>query len=146
MNTKTLIITVSMLLTLAQAKAENYTLLVYENQEALKLRFDKDKAKMDAYWNEFNQFAAILQQAKVLRSGKAFKTASDIKTVTIKGEKVEVKDVAYAKSKEVLGGIYMIDVPDLETAISYAKKATSRTGITIEVLGPQENPTRKMKK
>lgn len=131
---------------ISQAKAENYTLLIYESQSSIDSRFDKDKAKMEAYWNEFNQFAGTLQQAGVLRGGTAFKTGEDVKFVTIKGDKTEVKNGSYASSKQILSGNLVIDVPDMDTAISYAKKAPSRAGITIEVRAPQENPTMQMKK
>jgi hypothetical protein len=44
-----------------------------------------------------------------------------------------VTDGPYAETKEQLGGFYVIDVPDLETAVSWAKRIPVVPGDAIEV-------------
>ena len=45
----------------------------------------------------------------------------------------KVLDGPYAESKEQLGGFYMIDVPDLDTALSWAARCPGASHGTIEV-------------
>ena len=47
--------------------------------------------------------------------------------------KTKVLDGPYADTKEQLGGYYMIDVPDLDAALSWAARCPSAANGTIEV-------------
>ena len=128
----------SIILFAADALADQYTFLIYEEPASIKNRFDPDPVKMKAYWAEFNQFAGILQQAGVLRGGTAFKLGNEIKSVKIKNGKIEVSTGSYAKSEQILGGDLVLELPSLKAAVEYAKKAPTRSGMTIEVRAPQE--------
>ncbi len=45
----------------------------------------------------------------------------------------KVLDGPYAETKEQLGGFYMIDVPDLDSALSWAARCPSASRGVIEV-------------
>ena len=51
----------------------------------------------------------------------------------VKGGKTEVLDGPYADTKEQLGGYYLIDVPDLDAALSWAARCPTAANGTIEV-------------
>jgi hypothetical protein len=49
------------------------------------------------------------------------------------GGKTQVLDGPYAESKEQLGGLFIIDVPDLDAAVSWAARCPAASTGTIEV-------------
>jgi hypothetical protein len=63
---------------------------------------------------------------RLARSGSAT-------TVRVSDGKPQVLNGPYAESKEQLGGYYLIDVPDLDTAISWAARCPGATHGVIEV-------------
>ena len=51
----------------------------------------------------------------------------------VKGGKTEVLNGPYAETKEQLGGYYIIDVPDLDQALSWAARCPGASYGAIEV-------------
>ena len=58
---------------------------------------------------------------------------ANTKTVNSKDGKVTMTDGPYAETKEYLGGFWIIDVPDLETALKWATKASEACIGAVEV-------------
>ena len=54
-------------------------------------------------------------------------------TVRVADGKTKVLNGPYAETKEQLGGYYMIDVPDLDAALSWAARCPGASHGTIEV-------------
>ncbi len=54
-------------------------------------------------------------------------------TVKVANGKNQVLDGPYADSKEQLGGYFLIDVPDLDAAISWAARCPGASHGTVEV-------------
>jgi hypothetical protein len=54
-------------------------------------------------------------------------------TVRIANGKSQVLDGPYADSKEQVGGYYMIDVPDLDAAISWAARCPTASHGIVEL-------------
>jgi hypothetical protein len=54
-------------------------------------------------------------------------------TVDNTGEKPIVTDGPYAESKEYLGGFWVIDAPDLDAALTWAKEASQACRGKVEV-------------
>jgi hypothetical protein len=69
----------------------------------------------------------------VLRSGEGLQGIETATTVRIKSGKVETMDGPFAETREHLGGYYVIDVPDLDTALKYAALVPAAQFGTIEV-------------
>lgn len=53
--------------------------------------------------------------------------------VTASGDEVLVTDGPFVELKEYLGGLTIIDVPDLDAALEWGRKATRATTLPIEV-------------
>jgi hypothetical protein len=132
----------ALLLGTLSAKADNFTLLIYETAASIQARNDPS----NRYWQDFNQYAGNLQSAGVLRGGSAFKTGQEVRTVRLVEGTQSVSTGAHAKSNDVLGGYLVIEVADLDAAVSWAKRAPARDGLHIEVRPSQINPTMNMKK
>ncbi|HYZ15385.1 MAG TPA: YciI family protein, partial [Candidatus Acidoferrum sp.] len=55
-------------------------------------------------------------------------------TLRAPGGKIEVIDGPFAETKEQLGGFYLIEAPDKETAVQWASRCPAITyGLTVEV-------------
>ena len=87
------------------------------------------KQMMDGYF-------AVNERMKadgVLRSGDGLQGVETATTLRIKSGKVETMDGPFAETREHLGGYYVIDVPDLDAALTYAALIPSAHFGTIEV-------------
>ena len=69
----------------------------------------------------------------MIRGGERLRPTSEATTVRVKNGKTEVLDGPYADTKEQLAGYFMIDVPDLDAALSWAARCPGATIGTMEV-------------
>ncbi|MEV6631860.1 YciI family protein [Actinoplanes sp. NPDC051470] len=81
----------------------------------------------------FASYASTLHQAGVLVSGEVLQPSANSTTVTTVDGQVKIQDGPYADTKEQLGGTFVIDVPDLDAAIGYAKQAPPVAWGTVEI-------------
>ena len=66
-----------------------------------------------------------------------------VETATVvqaKGGEVLLTDGPYAEAKEQVGGFWIIEAPDLDAALDWAKKATVACEGIVEVRPFQDNP------
>ena len=109
----------------------NYTMLIYEPQSDFALRTDPDK--QGAYLAAWPPYAKALRDAGVLVGGAGLEPPETGTTVRIRDGKRVVQDGPYADTKEQLGGYFIINVPDLDTALDWASRCpTTPTGV-IEI-------------
>ena len=74
-----------------------------------------------------------LREAGVLRSALRLAPATAATSVRHDGDDVLITDGPFAETKEILGGFALIDVADLDAALTWAKRCPlSRSG-TVEV-------------
>jgi hypothetical protein len=69
----------------------------------------------------------------VLRSGEGLQGVHTATSLRIKSGKVETMDGPFAETREHLGGYYVIDVPDLDAALTYAALIPSAHFGTVEI-------------
>jgi hypothetical protein len=81
----------------------------------------------------FFDLNAQLQADGVLRGGEGLKGVETATSLRIKSGKVETMDGPFAETREHLGGYYVIEVPNLDGALSYAALIPSASYGTIEV-------------
>ena len=107
-----------------------YLLMIYNNEAGL-LAAPKDKAaQMSAAYVAYSEAMA---KAGVVLGGNRLRPTSEATTVRVKDGKTEVLDGPYADTKEQLGGYYLLDVPDLDAALSWAARCPTAANGTIEV-------------
>ena len=107
-----------------------YLLLIYSNEAAMKNAAKADTDKMHAAYGAYTE---ALQGAGVIRGGERLRPTSDATSVRMDNGKSKVLNGPYAETKEQLAGYYMIDVPDLDQAISWAARCPGASVGTIEV-------------
>jgi hypothetical protein len=77
--------------------------------------------------------ALIAELGSTNLGGAGLKSVSTATTVRTVGGKKTVHDGPFAETKEQLGGYYLIAVPDLDAAITVAKKIPLRKDGSVEV-------------
>ena len=108
-----------------------YTLLL-QYPEMTEEQLDPD-AIADAM-REFDQYAKALDAAGILASAEVLRPSA-LTTTVRRGEGGEllVQDGPFADTKEQLGGTFVIEVGDLDTAIDWAGKAPSIGWGAVEI-------------
>jgi hypothetical protein len=81
----------------------------------------------------YGPYTDAMIDAGVLVAGQRLRDSTTATTVSIRDGKTSVLDGPYADTKEQLGGFYIIEVPDLDTAISWAARCPSAHIGSIEV-------------
>jgi hypothetical protein len=110
--------------------AMRYTLLLhYPEPTADELGPEALAAGMQA----FQAYATALDEAGVLESAEVLQRSNATTTVTQTAGEYIVQDGPFADSKEQLGGTFVIDVPDLDEALEWAKRAPSVAWGHVEV-------------
>lgn len=101
-----------------------YLVLIYEDEAGYATG---DETVLNEVMDAHNKFGT--NNAAALRGGNALQptgTATSIRTDS-SGE-VTVTDGPFVESKEVLGGYYLIEAPDLDAALAIAKQTPARFG------------------
>jgi len=81
----------------------------------------------------YTAYTDALNAAGVRLGSDRLRPIATATSVRIVNGETKVLDGPYAESKEQLGGFYMIDVPDLDTALSWAARCPGAAYGTIEV-------------
>jgi hypothetical protein len=115
----------------------NYTILIYETPADFAIRNDPQKQK--EYWAAWPLYTTALKDAGVFVGGAGLQPPETATTLKFNESQRMVQDGPYADTKEQLGGFYMINVPDLDTALDWAARCPRSPGRVLEVrpnLGP----------
>jgi hypothetical protein len=78
-------------------------------------------------------YTEAMKKAGILVGGERLQRTSAATTVRVANGKTQVLDGPYAETKEQLGGYYMIEVPDLDTALSWAARCPGASLGVMEV-------------
>jgi hypothetical protein len=81
----------------------------------------------------YGAYTQALNEAGVVRSSNRLRPASMATVVRVRDGKSEVQDGPFIETKEELGGYYLIDVPNLDAALSWAARCPGASHGTIEV-------------
>jgi hypothetical protein len=75
-----------------------------------------------------------ITQDPAVRGGAQLQPVHTATTVRVKDGETLLSDGPFAETKEVFGGFYLIDVPDLDRAVAFAARIPSvRLGGSVEV-------------
>ncbi len=107
-----------------------YLLLIYGNEAAMQSASKTDIDQMHAAYGAYTE---ALQKAGVIVGGNRLKGSTSASTVRSVNGKTQVLDGPYAETKEQLGGYYMIEVPDLDAALSWAARCPGASRGVMEV-------------
>ena len=91
------------------------------------------KAEEEQRMGAYMAYTQAMQKAGVIRGGDRLKPISTASTVRVSSGKTKVLDGPYAETKEQLGGYFLIEVPDLDQALSWAAKCPGASHGAVEV-------------
>jgi hypothetical protein len=107
-----------------------YLMLIYSDEAAMVAATEANGGKMMAAYGAYTE---AMGNAGVLQGGNRLRPTSASTTVRVAGGKTTVLDGPYVETKEQLGGYYLIDVPDLDAALSWAERCPGASSGVIEV-------------
>ena len=105
-----------------------YALLIYESAA----EFDARSGSDPAFFGAWTAYAEALKSAGHHAGGSGLEPPATGTTVRHRGGERTVQDGPYADTKEQLGGFFLIDVPDLDSALEWAARCPVRQG-AVEV-------------
>ncbi len=107
-----------------------YLLLQYINETAM-LNLPREEAgRMHAAYMAYTE---TMKQAGVLLANHGLRPSSEARTVRAPAGKQSIVDGPYAETKEQLGGYFLVEVPDLDAALSWAARCPGAQHGAIEV-------------
>jgi hypothetical protein len=106
-----------------------YLLLIYGEESTSA----PDPAEMEQVMSEYTAYEQAVAAAGVKRAGAALQPSTTATTVRVKDSERVVTDGPFAETREVLGGFYLLDVPDLDAALDWAARCPGAKYGSIEV-------------
>jgi hypothetical protein len=107
-----------------------YMLLIHADPAGMRALREAERTTALAAYGAYTE---ALRQAGVMRSGERLRDAEAATTVKVRDGKTEVLNGPFIETREQLGGFYMIDVPDLDAALSWAARCPGASHGAIEV-------------
>ena len=107
-----------------------YMLMMYVNENGWTTL---TPAQQEQGMASYLAYTEALRKAGVLRGVTRLRTSAAATTLRQADGKSLVLDGPYAETKEQLGGIYTIEVPDLDAAIAWAARSPTASHGVIEV-------------
>jgi hypothetical protein len=104
-----------------------YALIIREAAEDFARRDDP------AYRDGWVAYSKALAQAGIMTGGAGLTGPETGTIVRRNGEDHQVQDGPYPEGKEQLGGFYLIDVPDIDTALEWATRVPISDKGSVEV-------------
>ncbi len=108
-----------------------YLLMLYADESGWK---NMSKTEQEQGYAAYMAYTEALKKAGVWKGSNRLQPVATATTVKNGANgKPQVQDGPYADSKEQLGGYYLIDVPDLDAALSWASRCPAVGHGTVEV-------------
>ena len=107
-----------------------YLLLIHADPHGFENLPEAAKAEGLAAYRAYTQ---ALQESGALRGSNRLRDGSAATTVRVRDGKTEVHNGPFAETREELAGYYLIDVPDLDVALNWAKRCPGASHGSMEV-------------
>jgi hypothetical protein len=107
-----------------------YMLLVYADAATFMTMAPEAREQALAGYHAYTE---SLEKAGVLRGSNRLRPVEAATTVRVKNGRTEVLNGPYAETREQLGGYYLIDVKDLDAALSWAARCPGASHGVVEV-------------
>ncbi len=106
-----------------------YLLLIYQDEATLPATPEAFAAMAEEYGAYTNAIAA----QGILRAGEALEPTPAATSLRVRDGRTLVTDGPFAETKEALGGFYMVECDDLDTALAAAAGIPGARVGTVEV-------------
>ena len=107
-----------------------YLLMVYQNEAQLANMTAEDRKKLTA---EYGMFTQSIVQSGNFKAGDGLQPSTTATTVRVRDGKMLATDGPFAETREQLGGYYLVEAKDLDTALGIAARIPGAKTGSIEV-------------
>jgi len=107
-----------------------YLLMIYSEEMAMQNRSDAETGQLLAAYGAYTE---AVTKAGILVGSNRLRPVATATTVRVANDKTQVLNGPYAETREQLGGYYLIDVTDLDAALSWAARCPAASHGTVEV-------------
>jgi hypothetical protein len=107
-----------------------YLLLIYRNEAEL---VKMDATARQAMTAEYGTFTQSIIQSGHFKAGDGLQPTTTATTVRVRDGKTLTTDGPFAETREQLGGYYLVEAKDLDTALAVAARIPGATTGSIEV-------------
>ncbi len=107
-----------------------YLLMIYSDPAYYAKATPKEMGELMAGYKVFTK--EILGSG-AMQSAERLQPVETATTVRVRGGKTLVTDGPFAETKEQIGGFYLVEAPDLDAAIAWAKKIPTVKYGSIEI-------------
>ncbi|MFG3224196.1 YciI family protein [Kitasatospora sp. NPDC048194] len=107
-----------------------YTLLIHGDERVWNALSEAEEAELDAAHGRFGR--QMHEAGVTVRYGGGLRRSCSARLV-VPGPDTPVSDGPYREGHEHLGGLWVIDVPDEATAVSWARRMPAAPGDLVEV-------------
>jgi hypothetical protein len=111
-------------------QAMQYLLMIYRAEADLGKLSPAERKQMTAEYGTFTQ--SIIQSGH-FKAGDGLQPSTTATTVRVREGKTLTTDGPFAETREQLGGYYLVDAKDLDTAIAIAARIPGAKSGSIEV-------------
>ena len=105
-----------------------YLLIIYSDE-----KFRGEDAAMQEITAAHMRLGAEMREAGAMVGGNRLRPSDTGTTVLTRDGKQSLHDGPYAETREQLAGYYLVEAPDLDAAISWAKKIPGGPNYAVEV-------------
>jgi len=120
----------SAMMPITRSKAMRYLLAIYRSEAELGKLSQADRKQMMADYGAFTQ--SIIQSGH-FKAGDGLQPSTTATTVRVRDGKILTTDGPFAETREQLGGYYLVEAKDLDTAIGIAARIPGAKTGSIEV-------------
>src|ERR1700760_1737328 len=113
-----------------RSKAMQYLLLIYRNENYMTDMSATDRQKM---MGEYGAFTQSIIQSGHFKAGDGLQPTTTATTVRVRDGKTLTTDGPFAETREQLGGYYLVEAKDLDTALGIAARIPGAKTGSIEV-------------
>ncbi len=107
-----------------------YMLLIYGDPAAAP---DENSPEAQAEFAAWMAYSEAMAGAGLVVSGAALQPTTTATTVSVRDGETLTVDGPFAETKELLGGFYVLDAPNLDVALEWAAKAPHIAHGSVEV-------------
>ncbi|RZL88767.1 MAG: YciI family protein [Variovorax sp.] len=107
-----------------------YMLMFYQPNAEFEQKPDADS---QAYMASWMAYVGAVRESGISLGGHGLQPPMTGTTLRVRGDKRQVQDGPFADTKEQLGGYFILDVPDLDTALEWAARAPCASTGGVEV-------------
>src|ERR1700761_7382311 len=113
-----------------QGVVMEYLLMIFRSEAETHKASPEQTAQVTA---AYGAYAEALGKAGLMRGGNRLRDVETATTVRVREGKTEVLNGPYAETREQLAGYFLIDAPDLDSALAWAARCPGASHGVMEV-------------